>query len=87
MWNAYDDIISPEEFGEQYAKDLGLSGEWSVLIAHTIRKKVLEHRMAVSNGYASGLQYSTDHFRQFVRSTEDFDTGKWVPQVSTLQFK
>jgi hypothetical protein len=85
LWNPYDDAVSPEEFALQYVLDVGLSAEWSVLLAHTIRSRVYEHRVAIAQKKASGFQYSGQHFKTFVRSCEELDTEKWQPTVLVLK--
>lgn len=85
LWNPYDDAVSPEEFARQYVLDVGLNSEWSVLLAHTIRLRVHEHRTAIAQKKASGFHYSGQHFKTFVRSCEELDTEKWQPTVLVLK--
>lgn len=85
LWNVYDDFVSPEKFSQEYVLDVGLSSEWAVLLAHTIRTKVYEHRASIARQQASGYQYSHQHFRNFVRSCEELDTEKWQPTVLVLR--
>lgn len=39
-WDLESDAVSPEEFSEVYAQDLGLGGEFKTAIAHSIREQV-----------------------------------------------
>ncbi|KXN82368.1 SWI/SNF chromatin-remodeling complex subunit SNF5 [Leucoagaricus sp. SymC.cos] len=39
-WDLENDAVTPEEFSEVYAQDLGLGGEFKTAIAHSIREQI-----------------------------------------------
>lgn len=59
-WDVEDSTISPEDFAEVYAQDLGLAGEFKTAIAHCIREQVFAYKKSLylvgHTSDASGVQ-------------------------------
>ncbi|KAL1742089.1 SNF5-domain-containing protein [Schizophyllum fasciatum] len=46
-WDVEDSSLTPEDFAEVYAQDLGLAGEFKTAIAHCIREQVFAYKKSL----------------------------------------
>ncbi|KAI4527754.1 SNF5-domain-containing protein, partial [Schizophyllum commune Loenen D] len=46
-WDVEGSSITPEDFAEVYAQDLGLAGEFKTAIAHSIREQVFAYKKSL----------------------------------------
>ncbi|KAL6068938.1 SWI/SNF chromatin-remodeling complex subunit [Balamuthia mandrillaris] len=79
--------ITPECFAAMLCRDLGLSREFQVCIAHSIREQVVAHKRALVEG-------DMQHFKERLRAPpstsalgclrDEEELSQWTPCVSTI---